>query len=50
MRALSSSPSTVPDLSFDAARGLLVTIRRSKTDQDQAGATVAVPYARAGND
>jgi site-specific recombinase XerD len=40
----------VQDLEFDAARGLLVTIRRSKTDQDQAGATVAVPYARAGND
>ncbi|MGO9956473.1 MAG: tyrosine-type recombinase/integrase, partial [Solirubrobacteraceae bacterium] len=39
----------VEDLAFDAARGLLVTIRRSKTDQDQAGATVAVPYARAGN-
>jgi hypothetical protein len=40
----------VEDLEFDAARGPLVTIRRSKTDQDQAGATVAVPYARAGNE
>jgi integrase len=28
-------------------RGLLVTITRSKTDQDQAGQTVAVPYATA---
>ena len=39
----------VEDLCFDAARGLKVTIRKSKTDQDQEGATVAVPYARAGN-
>jgi integrase len=28
-------------------RGLLVTITKSKTDQDQAGQTVAVPYATA---
>lgn len=37
----------VEDLSFDAARGLLITIRHSETDQERAGATVAVPYARA---
>ena len=37
----------VEDLGFDAARGLTVTIRKSKTDQEQAGAQVAVPYARA---
>ena len=36
----------VEDLAFD----LLVTIRASKTDQEQAGAQVAVPFARAGND
>ena len=35
----------VPDLEFDAARGLLVTVRRSKADQEQEGAQVAVPYA-----
>ncbi len=29
----------VEDLAFDASRGLLVTIRRSKTDQERAGAT-----------
>ena len=31
------------------ARGLLVTIRASKTDQEQEGTEVAVPYARAGD-
>jgi integrase len=36
----------VEDLAFD----LLVTIRASKTDQEQAGAQVAVPFARAGNE
>ena len=36
----------VEDLHFDAARGLLVTIRRSKADQEQEGARVAVPYAQ----
>ena len=36
----------VEDLDFDPGRGLLVTVRRSKTDQEQAGARVAVPYAR----
>jgi integrase len=36
----------VEDLDFDPARGLQVTIRRSKTDQEQAGERVAVPYAR----
>jgi integrase len=36
----------VCDLEFDAARGLLVTIRRSKADQEQEGAQVAVPYAQ----
>jgi integrase len=40
----------VEDLSFDPAKGVLLTIRRSKTDQERAGAQVAVPYARAGND
>ena len=35
----------VSDLEFDAARGLLVTVRRSKADQEQEGARVAVPYA-----
>lgn len=33
------------DLEFDAANGLLLTIRKSKTDQEQQGAKVAVPYA-----
>ena len=37
----------VEDLEFDAARGLKIMIRKSKRDQDQAGAQVAVPYARA---
>ena len=36
----------VEDLEFDTARGLKLTIRKSKTDQEQAGAQVAVPYAR----
>ena len=40
----------VEDLAFDASRGLLVTIRSSKSDQERAGAVVAVPYARAGNE
>jgi integrase len=40
----------VEDLAFDLRRGLLVTIRSSKTDQEQAGAQVAVPYARAGHE
>jgi hypothetical protein len=35
----------VEDLEFDTARGLKLTIRKSKTDQQQAGAQVAVPYA-----
>jgi integrase len=39
----------VEDLAFDATRGLKVTIRTSKTDQQRAGAMVAVPYARAGD-
>ena len=37
------------DLSFDAACGLKIMIRKSKRDQERGGATVAVPYARAGN-
>ena len=37
----------VEELEFDAARGLKLTIGKSKTDQEQAGAQVAVPYARA---
>jgi integrase len=36
----------VEDLESDASRGLKLTIRKSKTDQQQAGAQVAVPYAR----
>ena len=36
----------VQDLSFDAARGLLVMVGRSKSDQEQQGAPVAVPYAQ----
>ncbi len=40
----------VEHLEFSTARGLLVRIASSKTDQERAGATVAVPYARAGND
>jgi site-specific recombinase XerD len=39
----------VEDLEFDAARGLKLTIGKSKTDQERAGAQVAVPYARASN-
>ena len=37
----------VEDLRFDVERGLTIRIRKSKTDQQQAGALVAVPYARA---
>lgn len=40
----------VEHLEFTTARGLLVRIASSKTDQERAGAMVAVPYARAGND
>jgi site-specific recombinase XerD len=36
----------VDDLTFDAARGLLVMVARSKADQEQQGALVAVPYAQ----
>jgi integrase len=36
----------VDDLEFDAALGLLVTVRCSKADQEQEGAQVAVPYAQ----
>ena len=39
----------VEDLEFDTARGLKLTIRKSKTDHQQAGAQVAVPYARETN-
>jgi site-specific recombinase XerD len=39
----------VEDLRFDVDRGLTLRIRKSKTDQERAGALVAVPYARAGN-
>lgn len=35
---------TVADLAF-TAEGLAVTLRRSKTDQEGAGRTVAIPYA-----
>ncbi len=37
----------VEHLEFDPARGLSVLIAGSKTDQERAGARVAVPYARA---
>jgi len=40
----------VEHLDFNPARGLSVLIAGSKTDQERAGARVAVPYARAGND
>ncbi len=36
----------VGDLEFDPSRGLLVMLRRSKTDQERLGERVAVPYAR----
>jgi site-specific recombinase XerD len=36
----------VEDLGFDSSRGLVVTVRRSKTGQQGQGALVAVPYAR----
>lgn len=39
----------VEQLQF-SPRGVLVTITRSKTDQDQAGQTVAVPYATASDE
>jgi integrase len=39
----------VEDLEFDAARGVKITLHKSKTDQERGGAQVAVPYARAGN-
>ena len=39
----------VEDLELDPARGLKIVIRKSKSDQDQAGTQVAVPYARARN-
>jgi integrase len=35
------------DLCFHAVRGLLVSVRRSKTDRHQQGELVAVPYAQA---
>jgi integrase len=35
----------LPDLTFDPVRGVIVTVRRSKTDQLSAGAIVAVPFA-----
>lgn len=35
----------VGDLAFDSVRGVVVRIRRSKTDQVSAGADVAVPFA-----
>jgi hypothetical protein len=34
------------DLCFEPVRGLLVSVRRSKTDQPQQGELVAVPYAQ----
>ena len=36
----------VEDLTFDATRRLRIMIGKSKSDQDQAGAQLAVPYAR----
>lgn len=38
------------DITQDGARGLLITIRRSKTDQEGAGATIAVPFGGLGTD
>jgi integrase len=40
----------VDDITQDGPRGLLVSIRRSKTDQEGVGATVAVPYGGLGTD
>ena len=40
----------VDDVRQDGPRGLLVSIRRSKTDQEGEGATVAVPYGGLGTD
>jgi integrase len=40
----------VEDVTQDGARGLLVSIRRSKTDQEGEGATVAIPYGGLGTD
>lgn len=37
-------PLDVGDLTFDPARGLLVRVRRSKTDQFGEGADVALPF------
>lgn len=34
----------VADVAFDLARGVVVTLRRSKTDQTGAGANIAIPY------
>lgn len=34
----------VSDVAFDLARGLVVRVRRSKTDQTGAGADIAIPY------
>lgn len=38
------------DISQDGHRGLLVTIRRSKTDQEGEGATIAIPFGGLGTD
>lgn len=35
----------VTDVAFDPVRGVVVTVRRSKTDQAGAGADVAIPFA-----
>ena len=40
----------VDDITKDGPRGLLVTIRRSKTDQEGEGQTVAIPYGGLGTD
>lgn len=36
----------VEDLDFDPTRGLLITVRKSKTDQEQHGEQIAVPFAQ----
>ena len=41
---------TTDDVKRDGRRGLLITLRRSKTDQEGKGATVAIPYGGLGTE
>ncbi len=38
------------DITRDGSRGLLISIRRSKTDQEGEGATIAIPFGGLGTD